>query len=126
MGRVVLDSSVLIALMDRNNERHTMVLSHLTSEQSTYVISTISFAEVLVLPHRQGKATDAEKSLRNFVHEMIDVSPEVAAQAAAIRASKGLKLPDAIISATAELARATLLTFDQKLAQAHKESVLLV
>ena len=125
MGRVVLDTSVVIALLEGKNERHSMAVEHFGNEINTYILSAVTIAEVLVRPSQLGTAADAVKSLKRFADEIIDLDFELAAQAAQIRASKYLKLPDAIISATAQAARATLVTFDAKLAKAHKGSVLL-
>jgi len=49
--------------------------------------------------------------------EIIDVSISIATKAAELRASSKIKLPDALIAATAIEKGLTLLTFDEKLAK---------
>ena len=125
MGRLVLDSSVVIALMERNNERHSMVLEHFSNSENTFILSAITVSEVLVRPAQNGNSLEASKNLKRFTDEIVDVNFDIAVAAAEIRASHSLKLPDAIISATATLARATLVTLDRKLAKAHAGAILL-
>ncbi|MDD4562742.1 MAG: PIN domain-containing protein, partial [Syntrophomonadaceae bacterium] len=68
-------------------------------------VSVISEAELLVKPYRDN-IQDALEVIKFFLDEfpnlkVISVSREIADQAAKIRADLGIKLPDAIILATA-------------------------
>ena len=78
-------------------------------------LSTITLAEILVGPLRRGQDTLArryERALAGF--EVVPVSAEVAATAARLRATSGLRLPDALQAATAiECGAVALVTHDR-------------
>ena len=78
-------------------------------------LSTITLAEVLVGPLRHGQDTLArryERALAGF--ELVPVTAEVAATAARLRATSGLRLPDALQAATAiECGAVALVTHDR-------------
>jgi len=127
MGRVMLDSSVLIALFNPNDGHHEMVVSKLDSEDNQYEISAIALMETLVAPF--AAKPDRGDHMRSEMAEAIavihPVGEDVAVTAAKIRARTKMKVPDALISATAILVGAQLWTLDQKLAKAHKGAVLI-
>jgi predicted nucleic acid-binding protein len=116
MGSVVLDSSVLIALFKPEDKHHQAVRDALRSPNK-YLISAISFTEVLPLAISKGKG-DLTK-LRAAVSKVIDVTEEVASLAAEFRTVSKVATPDAVISATAKLAKAELWTCDQNQARRH-------
>lgn len=78
-------------------------------------VSTISVAELLVGPLKDGKdalAKRYEKALGNF--DLIAVSTDIAVTAARLRAATGLRLPDALQAAIAlEVGAAALVTHDR-------------
>jgi predicted nucleic acid-binding protein len=81
------------------------------------VMSVISLAELLV----GARTPEAELAVKGLAKKVqpVPVDADVAAAAAAIRRCDGLKLPDAIILATAKLRGALLVTrntrdFDQQ------------
>lgn len=81
------------------------------------VTSTLTLTEVLVHPWRHGNQELIRQYSRILLHadnlRTIPVLPEIASEAARIRAVHGLKVPDAIQIATFQFARATsLLTND--------------
>jgi predicted nucleic acid-binding protein len=127
MGRIVLDSSVLIAMFYSGDVHFEVVARKLREEENTYIISTISLAETLTYATGKGsRATDLIVSrIRGAITEIVDVNQEIAIKAAGIREKTKIKIPDAIISATATFARAELWTLDNKLAKAHKGAVLI-
>ncbi|HSV46387.1 MAG TPA: PIN domain-containing protein [Ramlibacter sp.] len=115
---VVVDTAPLIYLLE-DHPQFAPVFEGLFQayEQGRIQIalSTISLAEVLVGPLRRGDdalAKRYEKALAAF--ELVPVTAEIAATAARLRASTGLRLPDAIQAATAlELGAAALVTHDR-------------
>lgn len=129
MGRVVLDSSVLIALLVPKPESASTMLKLSkaieSSIQNKYSISSISLLEVLVHPYRQSQqaADFVTSNIFNWVDECVDVDNAIASKAASIRALTGLKTPEAIISATAILTGSTLWTTDVLLAKHHTGEV---
>lgn len=127
MGRIILDSSVLIAFFDNSDLHHEAVLSRLRRSNDQYEISVLSLTEVLMSPTAKSPATG--KRLKAAIDASISVvhpvTAEIAVDAASIRVKTGLKTVDAIISATAATAGVPLWTCDQKLAKAHKGAVLI-
>lgn len=127
MGRVMLDSSVLIALFDPHDVHHEVVLSKLESADNHYEISAIVLMETLVAPFAMKPNLVGQMRLKmaESIAEIHPVDEEVAVAAARIRARTNMKVPDALISATATLVGAELWTLDQRLAKAHKGAVLI-
>ncbi len=84
------------------------------------VTSTITLAEVAVIPHRLGRADLAYQYgyiLRNMPNlRLVDIDYRVADQAAFFRTKYGLKTPDALqISAALSLGATAFVTGDQEL-----------
>ena len=127
MGRVVLDSSVLIALYNRNDLHNKIVLTKFGSQVNQYEISAITLMETLVAPFADGPTTSdlVRAAIESTILIIHPVTEEIAVAAARLRAKTKMKVPDAIISATATAAGAPLWTCDQKLAKAHKGAVLI-
>lgn len=128
MGRVVLDSSVLIALYDKTDAHHPAVTQMFQESVDQYEISVLSITEALTAPMR-ASARSKERithAIRVAVSEIHPVTEDIAVKAAEVRVITGLRTPDAIISATATLVGARLWTLDRKLAKAHKGAVLIV
>lgn len=90
-------------------------------------LSTISMAELLVGPFKEGRdalAKRYEKALGSF--DLVAVSPEIAVTAARLRASTGLRLPDALMAATAlEIGAVALVTHDRDFSKLSGLKVLL-
>jgi predicted nucleic acid-binding protein len=126
MGRVALDSSVLIALLNDNDAHHKLVHERLSESDDQFEISAVTLMESLVGPFMENarSATEIRKRISLAVGSIEPVTEEVAVQAAKIRAATALKAPDSIISASATLSGATLWTLDQRLAKAHKGAIL--
>jgi predicted nucleic acid-binding protein len=127
MGRVILDSSVLIAFYDDQDAHNLAVHRQFEAQVDQYEISALTITEVLTAPlarasSNRGKFLDAVTGGIQKVHA---VTEEIAVLAGDVRVATGLKTPDAIISATATLAGATLWTLDKQLAKAHKGAVLI-
>ncbi len=127
MGRVVLDSSVLIAMFYDGDTHSTSVAKKLEAEEHSYLISTISLAETLIEAFRV--STEEGERIKGrilyAIPEVVNVDANVASEAARIRAKTGMKIADALISATATLNGAQLWTLDRKQAKAHRGAVLI-
>jgi predicted nucleic acid-binding protein len=124
MGSIVLDSSVLIALLNAGDKHHVAAREAIKNK-NIFFVSAISFAEVLPTAISQGKGDFIRENIKLAVSKVFDVTEEIAISAAEIRASKGGGTPDAVISATAKLAKAELWTFDKRLAKNHPGARLL-
>ena len=127
MGKVVLDSSVLIALIDSKDIHHAVAVAAFEGESHRYLISAISLTETLTAPMKKDVATGEKilKSIKSAITEVIQVDEEIAVLAAKVRKGGAVGAPDALIIATATLANATLWTFDKAQARALPGAVLL-
>ena len=95
------------------------------------VTSTLTLAEVLVHPYRRGNQALAQEYsdilLRARNVTTFPVSPEIAAEAARLRAMHGIRTPDAIQLATAHKSHAgSFLTNDEDLEKAAELQMLLL
>jgi len=113
----VLDASVVIAFLDADDAHHAAavgVVGRLRGQE--LVLSASGYAEVLVDPWRDGP--EAVAVVRQFLSELgVRVEPltaDVAERAARLRSiHRGLRLPDALVLATADALDATALTADR-------------
>ncbi len=127
---VVVDTAPLIYILE-DHPRFAPLFQGLFEAadrgQLQVALSTISVAELLVGPFKEGRdalAKRYEKALGNF--ELIAVSTEIAVTAARLRASTGLRLPDALQAATAlEIGAAALVTHDRDFSKLSGLKVLL-
>ena len=115
---VLVDSAPLIYFLEDHAEfapRFQGLFELYEHEQVRVAISVISVSEVLAGPIKHGLDVVAkryEKSLGGF--EVIPVSIEIAISAARLRAAAGLRLPDALVAATAlEIGATALVTHDR-------------
>ncbi len=120
MGLTVLDAGVIIGFLDSNDAHHSAAhaaLNEARRRNDRLVLPASAFAEVLVGPSRQGAAEVAVvRSLVDRVPIMIEpLGADVAMAAAALRAKHpSLKLPDALVIATAShLEAQRLITTDR-------------
>lgn len=84
--------------------------------QGRYLLSVISEMELLSYP---SLTADEEDAIREFLSEVtvVDLTSEIRDAAIELRRSQKLKLPDAIIAATAQYLKSELLTNDRRLAK---------
>lgn len=114
---VVLDASVLIALVNGDDAHHDWAVSFLLEiVEEELCISALSLAEALVYPTKAGRAADFQRSISGLDLDVAPVSAEVAAELADIRVRSGLKLPDAAVLHLALSRNAALATTDARLA----------
>ena len=125
MATIVLDTGVIIAVLDRDDVHASAVHSALVPIReagASFCLSVVTFAELLV--ESSGAQPNAEQVVGAFVDSLgtdaiQPVSAEVARIAAKIRTgNRRVRMPDALIAATAETIGAeALLTTDKKLAK---------
>ncbi|HWQ22687.1 MAG TPA: type II toxin-antitoxin system VapC family toxin [Gaiellaceae bacterium] len=106
MALVVLDASVVIGFLDPDDPLHEAAVSALTEHQHDELVVPASvYAEILVGPYRKGARAVAavEAFLADFAIRIAPITPAIARAAARLRGgSKGVRLPDALVLATAD------------------------
>lgn len=119
MGPVVLDTSVVLALLDPDDALHSPSAREVTGRRgsaATFVLPASVLAELLVGAANRG---DLDKVRQNVVGAFgpVRVLDEAVAVAAAVRRSRhpSLRLPDALVLATADVVGAeAVLTGDRR------------
>jgi predicted nucleic acid-binding protein len=120
VGKVILDSSVLIALFNDADSHHEAATKALGESKGDFEISTISLTEALSSDLSDAERFEMNRDIKKHFSPFHPVDEKVAFLASQIRASKRtIQTPDALISATAILAKAELWTFDRQLAKNH-------
>jgi predicted nucleic acid-binding protein len=118
MGLAVVDASVLIAAIDDEDAHHERAIAELEAalDQQTLRVPAVAFSEALVAPYRtsQSRGRAVEGGLRRL-GRIEPVTRDIASRAAQLRSTRRIKLPDALILATAVEVRADeILTFDER------------
>lgn len=115
MDLTVLDAGAVIAILDASDIHHaaaTQAVASALERGAAFVLPASAYAEVLVAPHRRG--AEAVATVDAFVDALpARVEPAtraVAAMAAELRSRHGnqLRLPDALVVATAVVLGAQL------------------
>lgn len=123
---IVLDASVVIALLDAGDVHNAAASNLLAGAGTTNLgISPVTLAEVLVGPTRAGRADEVRSLLHGIELEEIPWGPDAASRLATLRVMTGLKLPDCCVLLAVEQTRAeSLATFDERLGRvAHERGV---
>src|SRR5205085_9065305 len=112
------DASVVIAFLDPDDALHGAAAGALTGHQhDELVIPTSVYAEILVAPYRAGAGAVAEVEafLSDLAVRTEPITAVIARPAARLRSGlRGLRLPDALVLATAdELEADIVLTGDE-------------
>ena len=105
--RAVVDTNVLVDYL-RGSERARSELERYEDP----AVSVVTWMEVLVGARGEDEIARTRSFLSRF--SRLPVSDEVAERAAKLRRERGLRLPDAIIRATADAAGAILVTRDTR------------
>ncbi len=123
MGLTVLDAGVLIAILEQTDAHHgsaRRAVAEARSRGDRLVLPAAAYAEVLVNPSQRG--AEAVATVDAFVDALPapiePITRDIAAAAAMLRARHGraLRLPDALILATARIMGADrVITTDSRL-----------
>ncbi len=122
--KLVLDADVLIGALDASDPHHSRARALFTGWQeqdATRLISVINLSEVLIAPaaDKQGlrRAREAIAVLGVAIHQPGEA---IGVEAARLRSSHPISLPDAYCLATARHAGASVASFDEKIIRAAK------
>ena len=118
MGAVALDASVAIGFLDPSDAHHDRAVASLRElDRSDLMMPASAYSETLVRPLEAGHADLVERFVDGLQVEIVPLDREIARAAAALRAEhRALRLPDALVLATARRHEAGLLTYDERLA----------
>jgi len=121
MGLIHLDAGVIIGLLDADDAHHDAAraaLSHALRQGDQLSIAASALAECLVGPARRSrKAVDLVRTVIDRLPvSVVELDADIATRAAVLRARhRTLRLPDALVIATAAVSRADrLITTDRK------------
>ncbi len=120
---VCLDTNVFVSVMNREkgHEKCEHILDAIDDGRIDGSVSTIVVAEVLSGLYSNNDLAEADRFVNHVIthYRVCPVTMETASLSARIQ-STGLKLPDAIVVATAILENATLVTLDKAIV--HKKA----
>jgi predicted nucleic acid-binding protein len=122
MKPILLDASVLIAATEPSDMHHTQAVAIMTAAApGSMLIHPLNLAEVLVGGVRKGVGEQLREAI--VAAGVVTTSGDVAEplSIATVRVDTRLKLPDAVLLATAQALEADLATFDESLAAAHTQ-----
>jgi predicted nucleic acid-binding protein len=127
---VVLDASAIIAFLDPDDALHDAAVDALAEHQHDELLIPLTvYAEILVAPYRKGAeaVAEVEAFVRDFAIRIETMTPAIARAAAQLRSqTRSLRLPDALVLATAdELEAETVLTGDESWARFSSRVVLI-
>ncbi|MFE6649702.1 type II toxin-antitoxin system VapC family toxin [Nocardioides sp. NPDC057772] len=111
---IILDASVLIAYLDKTDIHHVQALNVL-STMERYRIHTLTLAEVLVRPTRDGRAAEVIEKVEAVGIRELDRVPDEARRTADLRVATPLKMPDCCVLMAATAHAASLASFDERL-----------
>jgi len=114
---VVLDASVVIAFLDSGDAHHPAAVEAVARTRGEeLVVPSSAYAEILVDPWRRGPDTVAlvKRFLTDLGVRIEPLTAVIAERAARLRAShRALRVPDALVLATADALSASALTCDR-------------
>lgn len=120
MGRPmsVLDASVLIALLDEADVGRPVARTAVDGSMRDHdlLIPVTAFSEAIVAPYRRSRRDgDRAETALAALGRLVEVTRDIASRAAQLRAARQIKLPDALILATAlQMAAEQILTLDRR------------
>ena len=113
---IVVDASVIIALLDAHDAHHARAAEVLADVRGPLGASALTIADVLVGPARAGRLTAARSALAALEIAAVPLDAEAAPRLAELGARTGLKLPGCSVLLAAEITAAgAILTFDDRL-----------
>lgn len=121
MAALILDASVLIALLDAADAHHERSIDDVEAADRAgreLLVPASAYSEALVAFARADRVDDARKAVVSMGLEITPLTSEVAEQAAQLRARhERLRLPDAMVLATACELEGELLSYDDRLSR---------
>jgi predicted nucleic acid-binding protein len=119
VGALALDASVAIAVLEVTDAHHgKAVIALREHERSPFVMAASAYSEALVRPMKKGLDDAVEDFVESLQVSIVAADRRIGRRAAELRVRhRTLRLPDALVLATAQACEAELLTFDDRLAR---------
>lgn len=121
MGALILDASVLIGLLDSADIHHARSVDDVEAADLTgqeLLLPASAYSEALVAFARAGRVDQAREAIAAMGIVVTPLTAAIAERAAELRARhRHLRLPDAIVLASAHELEGELLSYDHRLAQ---------
>lgn len=129
--RVVLDADVLIGALDGSDQHHTharTLFRGWQKQETARLTSVVTLTEVLVAPAAdQRKLRAAREAIAALGVRVHQPGEAVGVEAARLRSTHPISLPDAYCLATARYADAAVASFDEKVVRAaEREGIVLI
>lgn len=125
MEPLILDASVLVGLLDTRDSHHDRAVDEVDqADRSDQPLLTpaSAYSEALVAFARVGRVIDAREAISGMGITVVPLTAPIAERAAELRARhNSLRLPDALVLATARRHDGVLLTYDQRLARVARD-----
>ena len=118
---IVLDASVIIAHLDAQDVHHERATELISETEEDLGVSPITLAEVLIGPVRLKRLPAAEAAIQDLQIATVGLTAHSPARLATLRVDTRLRMPDCCVLLAAETARASVATFDTRLADAARE-----
>lgn len=121
METLVLDASVLIGLLDTADAHHGKAIDDVEAadrQRKRLLLPASAYSETLVAFARAGRIDEARRSINAMGITVVALTDTIAELAAELRARHhSLRLPDAMVLATSQEHRGSLLSYDRRLSQ---------
>jgi predicted nucleic acid-binding protein len=119
MGPLILDASVVIGLLDAADAHHDRAVDEVDAadrEGRTLLLPASAYSELLVAFARAGRIPEAREAVAAMGISVVPLTAAIAETAADLRSShRYLRLPDAIVLASARAHDGELLSYDRRL-----------
>jgi predicted nucleic acid-binding protein len=108
----------LLNAADVHHERAVVEFGEATDRNDNLSMASSAYSEIMVHALRLRRGDDVDRLLDRLRVEVVTVDRVIGRRAAELRAvHRALRLPDALVLATARLRGERLLTFDERLSQ---------
>jgi len=121
VGALILDASVLIGLLDTADSHHGRAIDDVEvadREGDQLLLPASAYSETLVAFARARRIQEAREAITSMGITVVSLTDTIAERAAELRAHhRQLRLPDAIVLATAQELGGRLLSYDRGLSR---------
>ncbi|HEY2719848.1 MAG TPA: PIN domain-containing protein [Solirubrobacteraceae bacterium] len=121
MEALILDASVVIGLLDTADSHHDDAIDEVEAadhEGRQLLLPASAYSETLVAFARARRLDEARQAISAMGISVVSLTDTIAERAAELRARHtSLRLPDAIVLATAHEMGGSLLSYDRKLSR---------